>query len=215
MEDTAAVRKSRGAFFTPEAVAQFITNWAVRSPADMVLEPAAGDAVFLAAAATRLRDLRSDGKVESRLVGIEIHLNSAEAARQKVAAVHGTAEVIVQDFFAIEPAADYSVVVGNPPYIRYQDFSGPMRTRSRAAALRAGVALTALASSWASFTVHAALFLRRGGRMGLVLPAELLSVNYAAPEAYGHAGASSTQSEEIGKRPYPAVQHRASRAELG
>ena len=28
--------------------------------------------------------------------------------------------------------------------------------------------------------VHAALFLRPGGRMALVLPAELLSVNYAA-----------------------------------
>ncbi|GGC97902.1 hypothetical protein GCM10011512_26060 [Tersicoccus solisilvae] len=40
--------------------------------------------------------------------------------------------------------------------------------------------MTALASSWAAFTVHAALFLRPGGRLGLVLPAELLSVNYAA-----------------------------------
>ncbi len=30
-----------------------------------------------------------------------------------------------------------------------------------------------------AFTVHAALFLKRGGRLGLVLPAELLSVNYA------------------------------------
>ncbi|MDQ4024494.1 MAG: SAM-dependent methyltransferase [Actinomycetota bacterium] len=46
--------------------------------------------------------------------------------------------------------------------------------------MRAGVSLTALASSWAAFTVHAALFLKRGGRLGLVLPAELLSVNYAA-----------------------------------
>lgn len=36
-------------------------------------------------------------------------------------------------------------------------------------------------SSWAAFAVHAALFLKPGGRLGLVLPAELLSVNYAAP----------------------------------
>lgn len=40
--------------------------------------------------------------------------------------------------------------------------------------------LSGLASSWAAFTVHAALFLRPGGRMALVLPAELLSVNYAS-----------------------------------
>ena len=71
-------------------------------------------------------------------------------------------------------------MIGNPPYVRYQDFSGQDRARSREAALRGGVRLTNLASSWAAFTVHAALFLRPGGRLALVLPAELLSVNYAA-----------------------------------
>jgi hypothetical protein len=41
--------------------------------------------------------------------------------------------------------------------------------------------LSGLASSWAPFTVQAASLLRDGGRLGLVLPAELLTVNYAAP----------------------------------
>jgi adenine-specific DNA-methyltransferase len=54
------------------------------------------------------------------------------------------------------------------------------RLRPRAAALSAGVSLTGLASSWASFIVHSALFLKAGGRLGLVLPAGLLTVNYAA-----------------------------------
>lgn len=38
-----------------------------------------------------------------------------------------------------------------------------------------------MASSWAAFTLHSALHVREGGRLGLVLPAEILSVNYAAP----------------------------------
>lgn len=84
------------------------------------------------------------------------------------------------DFFRVEPTGSYDAVIGNPPYVRYQDFSGEARARARAAALRAGVPLTGLASSWAAFAVHAALFLKAGGRLGLVLPAELLSVNYAA-----------------------------------
>ena len=41
--------------------------------------------------------------------------------------------------------------------------------------------MTALASSWAAFVVHAASFVAPGGRLALVLPAELLTVNYAAP----------------------------------
>src|SRR6185437_4953885 len=84
------------------------------------------------------------------------------------------------DFFSVEPEPFYDTVIGNPPYIRYQDFSGESRARSREAALRGGVSLTGLASSWAAFTIHSALFLKQGGRLGLVLPAELLSVNYAA-----------------------------------
>lgn len=176
--DTPEVRKARGAFFTPEAISRFITYWAVRDAGDRVLEPSAGDAAFLVQAVRRLRELGEDDR-RPRVDGVEIHPPSAAAARACVAAAGGRAVVVDQDFFVVQPQPRYSVVVGNPPYIRYQDFTGESRTRSREAALRAGVSLTALASSWAGFTVHSALFLERGGRMGLVLPAELLSVNYA------------------------------------
>lgn len=76
----------------------------------------------------------------------------------------------MSDFFDVAPTGNYDAVVGNPPYVRYQDFAGEARSRSRAAALRAGVPLTALASSWAAFTVHAALFLRPGGAWGSCCP---------------------------------------------
>jgi adenine-specific DNA methylase len=72
-------------------------------------------------------------------------------------------------------------VIGNPPYIRYQSFSGKDRVKAQQAALAQGVRLSGLANAWAAFVVHAASFLKTGGRLALVLPAALLSVNYAAP----------------------------------
>lgn len=45
--DSAPVRKARGAFFSPPKIAAFVTDWAVRTPHDAVLEPSAGDAEFL------------------------------------------------------------------------------------------------------------------------------------------------------------------------
>lgn len=90
------------------------------------------------------------------------------------------AQITTADFFSVRPWRRYDAVIGNPPYVRYQDFIGENRTRARSAALTAGVPLTGLASSWAAFAVHAAEFLKPGGRLGLVLPAELLTVNYAA-----------------------------------
>ncbi|WP_194949788.1 class I SAM-dependent DNA methyltransferase [Actinomyces trachealis] len=173
------VRKSRGAFFTPEPIATFIAQWALRSPTDTVLEPSCGEAIFLQAAARRIESL-GGRPTPHQLHGVDLHEQSVLRARDALAARGVQATVSVSDFFDHTVGASVDAVIGNPPYIRYQDFHGRSRSKARAAALAQGVALTALASSWAAFTVHAASFLTRGGRMGLVLPAELLSANYAA-----------------------------------
>ncbi|KWF86291.1 methyltransferase [Burkholderia diffusa] len=180
-DDTPALRKERGAFFTPDEITRFVANWAIRGPSDQVLEPSAGDAAFLVAAVDRLRALSPGVDLRPTVDGVEIHAHSARVAHQRVRQVGGNAQIRQSDFFAVEPEPVYDTVIGNPPYIRYQDFSGESRARAREAALRGGVSLTGLASSWAAFTIHSAMFLKQGGRLGLVLPAELLSVNYAAP----------------------------------
>jgi adenine-specific DNA methylase len=72
-------------------------------------------------------------------------------------------------------------IVGNPPYIRYQEFTGELRDTARKRASENGVELTQLISSWAPFVVHATSFLREGGRLAFILPAELVHATYAAP----------------------------------
>ncbi|GAA0603344.1 SAM-dependent DNA methyltransferase [Kribbella sandramycini] len=171
--DTTSERKTRGAFFTPATVARFIADWAIHSPSDAVLEPSCGEAVFL-------HEAGRAGRHKGRLLGVELHSASAAEAERTLRAQGIEATIEAGDFFLREPTGNFDAVIGNPPYVRYQDFSGDSRARSRAAALRAGVSLTGLASSWAAFTVHSALNLKPGGRLGLVLPAELLTVNYAA-----------------------------------
>jgi adenine-specific DNA methylase len=159
-----------------------MARWAIRDRRDRVLEPSCGEAAFLVSAARTLRELgarRVDGR---RLTGIDIDAESVQRAERILRAEDGAgAEFSVQDFYQLAPAADYDAVIGNPPYIRYQSFSGTNRARALEAALAQGVSLSGLASSWAAFVVHAAAFLRPSGRLALVLPEELLSVNYAEP----------------------------------
>jgi hypothetical protein len=51
-----ALRKARGAFFTPEPIADHLAAWAVNGNSGArVLDPTCGEAVFLLAAARRLR----------------------------------------------------------------------------------------------------------------------------------------------------------------
>lgn len=175
--DTPSLRKARGAFFTPDRIAEYVTQWAVRDASEKVLEPSCGEAAFLTQAVKRLAAL---GQPAPHVHGVDIHAASAMEAERLVKEAGGTSEVTVSDFFLLEPKPEYTAVIGNPPFVRYQDFTGEPRRRSREAALKAGVPLSGLASSWAAFTIHSSLFLKKGGRLGLVLPAELLSVNYAA-----------------------------------
>ena len=170
--DSGPLRKARGAFFTPDKIARFITDWAIRSPDDVVIEPSCGEAVFLH---------QIDRGHTGRIVGVEIHAASAREAETTLNREGISALIHRGDFFGHTEFGQYDVAIGNPPFVRYQGWSGEARTSSLAMALTAGVNLTNLASSWAAFTVHSALHLRRGGRLGLVLPAELLTVNYAAP----------------------------------
>jgi hypothetical protein len=211
-EAGAGARKARGAYFTPAALCRFVAAWAIDTPDARVLEPSAGEAAFLLAAAARLRELNiadgaglpspdggypirvgsdsagdhvGSGRIQRRrtgghLAGVELHADSVTAARATLQAAGHDADLRVANFFALPPSASFDAVIGNPPYVRYQDFTGHDRALAKAAALRAGVRISNLASSWAAFTVHAALFLKPGGRLGLVLPGELLSVNYAA-----------------------------------
>jgi adenine-specific DNA-methyltransferase len=178
MDQFAEPAKSRGPFFTPSPIAEFLSTWAIHSAADKVLEPSCGEATFLLAAGAAQSKL--PGGLLGDLVGVELHAPSAEEARAKLREEGLAAHVHTADFFDWNPDASFDVVLGNPPFIRYQNFTGEGRIKGIEAALRQGVRLNKLASAWAAFVVHACGFLKPDGRLGFVLPAELLSVNYAA-----------------------------------
>jgi adenine-specific DNA-methyltransferase len=181
MVDTAHARKARGAFFTPSELSDFVADWAVRSPKDKILEPSCGEAAFLISAGRKLQARGRKRLADHQLQGIEIHKDSADSAAALVAESGLNARIWAGDFFDAAFEDPFDAVIGNPPYVRYQQFTGAARAKAQQIALRQGVRLAGLASSWAAFVIHAAACLKPTGRLGLVLPAELLTVNYAAP----------------------------------
>lgn len=187
-------RKKRGAYFTPHQLAQYLAEWAIRTSSDSVLDPGAGDGAFLLAAFDRLASL--GGKTHDALVqvqGVEIDPTTSEVAAESLAekAPGATSSVIVADIFDVGPEdgggaglgydtvlPSFNAVIGNPPYVRYHSFKGEQRKKALARAKSLGVHLPALSSLWAPFLVHAISFVKEGGRLAMVLPAELLTVDY-------------------------------------
>jgi adenine-specific DNA-methyltransferase len=188
--DTPAARKARGAFFTPPAIADFLASCAVEGdPTARVLDPTCGESVFLRAAGHELQAVGATREdLANQIFGIDVEPDSVARSESALEAEHLAATLIVDDFFKVPtpaqigcPVPGMDVVIGNPPYIRYQEHAGIARQRSRAAALAQGVRLSGLASSWAALLVHACAFLKPEGRLAMVLPAELLTVGYAEP----------------------------------
>jgi adenine-specific DNA methylase len=178
---SATRRKELGAFYTPPVMAKRLVEWAIRSQDDHVLDPSFGGLVFLRAAMDQLRQLgTSTEDAEFQLHGMEL---DAEAYKAATAADGGLLASGLQlgDFFTCHPNQSIptcQAVVGNPPYIRYQDFKHSAPAAHRITE-QAGIRLTRLASSWAPFLIHATAFVAPGGRMAQVLPAELIHAQYA------------------------------------
>lgn len=179
--------KLRGGYYTSAAVADWLCAWAIKDAGDRVLEPSCGDGAFLEAATRRFLALgaSADG-IAAQLKGIEIIPAEARHARDRLkGALDPAAARVVEnsDFFSWWQASQqpaFDAIVGNPPFIRYQSFPEPHRTRAMAIMGDQGLTPNRLTNIWVPFVVAAAASLKPGGRLAFVLPAELLQVTYAA-----------------------------------
>jgi len=178
--------KLRGGYYTSDEIAAWVCEWAIHGVSERVLEPSCGNGAFLRAAASRLLDLGAKKPaIAKQLVGVEIIDNEAEAARAAMRAIVSTSAekvVVNSDFFSWRKehsSETFDAVVGNPPFIRYQTFPEPHRTLAMSLMADQGLTPNRLTNIWVPFVVAAAAALRPGGRLGLVLPAEILQVTYA------------------------------------
>ena len=175
--------KTLGAFYTDAQVADFLVWWGVRSRHDTVMDPSFGGGVFLRSACKRL--VKLGGRPRKQVCGAEVDSNVHARIAEKLSDEFGVdrRKLFRRDFFALDAGAAGKVdaVVGNPPFIRYQRFSGETRRTALARAASCGVHLTELSSSWAPFLVHSMAMLKDGGRLAMVVPMEIGHAAYARP----------------------------------
>lgn len=157
--------KEKGAYYTPEPAVRSLLGWAIRSADDRLLDPSCGDGRFVT------------GHANS--VGIERDPAASALARKRApgAIIHEG------DFFAWAGTTGerFDCAAGNPPFIRYQLFKGPLRKRAIEICAALGARFSALSSSWPLFLVATAHLIKQGGRMAFVVPAEIGHAPYAAP----------------------------------
>jgi adenine-specific DNA methylase len=162
----ASADKVRGGYYTPQPVARFLARW-VREAGPKIAEPACGDGAIL----------RELAMLSSRVQGVE--LIAEEAAKSRRFAPVDTESLFT--WLATSEAGSWDGAAGNPPYIRFGNWAAEQRDPALELMRREGLHPTRLTNAWAPFVVASTQLVRDGGRVGLVLPAELLQVGYAAP----------------------------------
>jgi adenine-specific DNA-methyltransferase len=164
-------KKGLGSYYTDPRVVDFLIDWGTTVAPGSVMDPSCGDGRFLAAAGR---------KGANRVLGCDLDQEALKTSARTIVDVDVPSSLLDSDFFLLDPDqfAPVDLVVGNPPFIRYQQFFGESRARALSSALRVGARLTNLSASWAPFLLHGLQFLRPGGAMAMVVPAELAQTSY-------------------------------------
>lgn len=159
--------RALGAVATPPDLVAFMVSLAAPLHARArVLEPACGDAPFLAAFAERYGS-------HHELVGVDIDPAAAGRARQRVP----SATILEEDFLLWEPLEQFDLIIGNPPYGIIGDASHyPIHVLKERKHLYKQRSQTwrGKYNIYGAFIEHAVNLLRPDGRLVFVVPSTWL-----------------------------------------
>jgi adenine-specific DNA methylase len=171
--------KLRGGYYTEPVIARFLAQWVMESRPRRLLEPGCGDGAFVKAVGEV-----GIGALET-FVGFEI--DEAEAAKASKRArelrlsgarvVHG--DYLEWSLKQLMKGAQFDAVLGNPPYVRYQYLDEKSQQRAERLFDAHSLPFTRHTNAWVPFVIAAISQLAPGGRLGMVVPSELLHVLHA------------------------------------
>lgn len=177
LKKDSTTQKLRGAYYTPSQLADAIVSLFSSEKPERILEPSCGDGVFL-------DSLASQGMLASakQVVAVEIEADEAQKVEKRYGK-HSTVTVEHQDFFDFYKQhfskSQYDLILGNPPYIRYQYLSEKQREIQSRILTDHGMKSNKLINAWVGFFVACIQMLSDNGKIAFVVPAEILQVAYA------------------------------------
>jgi adenine-specific DNA methylase len=173
-------QKLRGGYYTPIDLAQYITRWVIQPNTGDCLEPSCGDGIFIEALQTVAK--RSAPSVTA----IEIEPSEAAKSRRRLQATSRIkGSVLNRDFLEwaiarlVKKDATFGAALGNPPFIRYQYLPEEAQARAEKLFKLLGLPFTKHTNAWVPFVLASIALLRPGGRIGMILPAEIIHIAHA------------------------------------
>ena len=172
-------KKLRGGYYTPVDLAEFLVRWVKEIKPKKILEPSCGDGIFFEAIK------KVGGLSRVNLVGIEFDENEAIKANKLVRNDFSQAVIKNTDFLdwslkeLKNNQASFDAIIGNPPFIRYQYLPAIFQERSEEIFKVLNLPFTKHTNAWVPFILASMALLKPGGRLAMVIPAEIIHVLHA------------------------------------
>lgn len=170
-------QKLRGAYYTPLQLAEAMVELFASENISTVLEPSCGDGVFLDA----LDNLGLMKKMK-KVTAVEIEHGEVKKVRERYSN-NSQVTVYRKDFFDFyntkRDKEKFDLILGNPPYIRYQYLTEKQRESQSDILISHGMKANKLINAWVAFMVACVQMLSENGKIAFVVPAEILQVAYA------------------------------------
>jgi adenine-specific DNA-methyltransferase len=174
-----SAQKLRGGYYTPLYLAQYIAQWLLEKQPKKIIEPSCGDGIFIEA----LNSVAS--REELHFTGFELNPEEAAKAKSRHCRTGLTANIHPVDFLSWAAAqigsgkCEFDAATGNPPFIRYQYLDEDAQVQSKKIFDLLGLKFTKHTNAWVPFVLACISMLKPGGRLGMILPAEILHVAHA------------------------------------
>lgn len=178
LREDSTKQKLRGAYYTPLKLAEKIVDFFKDdSSIHTILEPSCGNGVFIDAL------IKKDFILKENIVtAIEIEKNETDKLSRKLGK-KSSVSVLNKDFFEFyheyKDNQKYDLILGNPPYIRYQYLDEKQRDEMANILIAHGMKSNKLINTWVGFMVACIHMLNKNGKIAFVIPAEILQVAYA------------------------------------
>lgn len=168
-------QKLRGAYYTPFDLADKIVRLFDFEKIKTILEPSGGDGVFIDA-------LAKNSLISKNITAVEIEepeLNKVKERYKNEKSVKLIKDDFLNFYENAKKSQSYDLILGNPPYIRYQYLSEAQRNILSQIIEENGMKPNKLINIWVCFLVACTKLLSENGKIAFVIPAELLQVAYA------------------------------------
>lgn len=168
--------KLRGGFYTPDPLVTVCLDRVAEltGPREglRVLEPSMGDGAFL-----RCLARHPIARCVHSLLGVEVVEAEAQKSREQACIVPFDTTILTTSAVDYTATTDdqFDVVVGNPPFVRFQFVSANDLEAAERLGNRLGLTFRGVSNLWIPILLGALSRLRSGGVMALVVPAEIFT----------------------------------------